>query len=250
MTRPAGAVVLRTAYAWTIGVAYTLFWSTLGIVTWPLSPRGELYLRYARVWSRWILASLSIPLAVEGRDRIEREGTYLFMSNHRSVFDIFALFVATEHPLRMVAKRILFFIPIFGWSLWMCGFIPINRSNRESAIRSLDRAARRIRAGISILVFPEGTRGEGSGLLPFKKGGFMLALKAEAPIVPVVVSGTETIMPKGSMTVGRGSIRVRFGEPIETAGRGPGERDRLMAEVREAMEALAGDAVAAPRGGG
>ena len=77
-------------------------------------------------------------------DRLDPDATYLFMSNHASTFDIFALFVATEHPLRMVAKRVLFFIPIFGWSLWMCGFIPIDRSNRESAIRSLDRAARRI----------------------------------------------------------------------------------------------------------
>lgn len=241
---------VRTAWAWLIGVVYTLFWSGLGILTWPLSPRGGLYLRYARIWSRWILWTLRIPIRVEGRDRLDPDGTYLFMSNHRSVFDIFALFVATEHPLRMVAKRVLFFIPVFGWSLWMCGFVPINRSNRESAFRSLDRAARRIRAGLSVLVFPEGTRAEDAALLPFKKGGFVLALKAGVPVVPVVVLGTERIMPSGSLAVGRGAITVRIGTPIPTEGRDLADRHRLMEEVRDAMLALGEGAVRPPSAAG
>ena len=238
----------RTLYAWTIGVAYTLFWSTIGILTWPLSPRGDLYLAYARIWSRWILGSLGIPHAVEGAERLDPARTYLFMSNHRSVFDVFALFVATRHPLRMVAKRALFFIPIFGWSLWMCGFVPIDRSNRESAIRSLQRAARRLREGISILVFPEGTRGRGTALQPFKKGGFVMAIESGVPIVPVVVDGTEAIMPKGAQRVGRGRIVVRFGPPIATAGRGIEARDALMGEVRSAMDRLASGPVGATAG--
>lgn len=238
--------MVRTAYAWAIGVAYTLFWATLGIVTWPFSPRGDLYLRYARIWSGWILASLDIPLTIERKTRLDPDQTYLFMSNHRSVFDIFALFLATDHSLRMVAKRVLFFIPILGWSLWMCGFIPIDRSHRTKAIESLHEAARRIRAGISVLVFPEGTRGRGMGLQPFKKGGFMMALQAGVPVVPVVVLGTEKIMPKGSLAVGRGMITVRMGEPISTAGRGPAARDALMAEVRAQMEDLLAEPVAAP----
>lgn len=241
----------RTAYAWSIGVAFTVFWSALGILTWPFSPRGDLYLRFARIWSGWILASLEIPLTVEGRERIDPRATYLFMSNHESTaFDIFALFRAIDHPFRMIAKRVLFFIPIFGWSLWMCGFIPIDRSNRGSAIRSLRKAAQRMRGGLSILVFPEGTRGPGGGrLLPFKKGGFHLALEAGVPVVPVVVMGTDRIMPKGSRRVGRGSIRVRIGEPIETAGRGSGAIESLMAEVRGSMEALLARAVDPARAG-
>lgn len=229
--------MFRTLWAWAIGVLLTVFWSTLGILTWPLSPRGDLYLRYARIWSRWVLALLGIEVAVEGRERVDPETTYLFMSNHASTFDIFALFVATEHPLRMVAKRILFFIPIFGWSLWMCGFIPIDRSNREGAIRSLEKAARRIREGLSVLVFPEGTRSRTGRLRPFKKGGFMLALKAGVPVVPVVVLGTEAIMPKGSLEVRRGTITVRFGEPIppDPSQVGRSDRDRLMERVRDAM---------------
>ncbi len=232
--------MIRTLWAWAIGVVLTLFWSTLGILTWPLSPRGDLYLRFARIWSRWILALLGIDVAVEGRDRLDRDATYLFMSNHMSTFDIFALFVATEHPLRMVAKRVLFLIPIFGWSLWMCGFIPIDRSDRERAIASLEKAARRIREGISVLVFPEGTRSRTGHLQRFKKGGFMLALKAGVPVVPVVVLGTQEIMEKGSIEVRKGTITVRFGEPIPTAGTEVGRqaRDRLMGRVRESMVAL------------
>jgi 1-acyl-sn-glycerol-3-phosphate acyltransferase len=225
----------RTAYAWLIGVVYTVFWATLGILTWPFSPGGGLYLRYARIWSGWILKSLGIPLAVVGAERLEAGRTYVFMSNHQSVFDIFALFRGVDHPLRMVAKRILFWIPILGWSMWMCGFIPIDRSNRDSAIRSLDRAARKIRSGISVLVFPEGTRSLDGTLHPFKKGGFMLALKAGVPVVPVVVMGTDRIMEKGSLRVGRAAVEVRIGPPIETRGRGATARDRLMADVRRAM---------------
>lgn len=228
----------RTVFAWIIGVTYTLFWSTLGIITWPLSPGGDLYLRYARIWSRWILASLRIPWTVFRNDALDREQAYVFMSNHRSTFDIFALFLAIDHRFRMVAKRVLFFIPIFGWALWMCGFIPINRSNRQSAIDSLNRAAQRIRSGVSVLVFPEGTRGTGGVLQPFKKGGFVMALKSEVPVVPVVITGTETIMSNDSIRVGHGSIEMRIGDPIVTAGRGVEARDSLMDEVRRAMEDL------------
>ena len=225
----------RTAYAWLVGVAYTVFWASLGILTWPLSPRGDLYLLYARIWSGWILGFLGIPLAVTGRERLEPGQTYVLMSNHQSVFDIFALFRSCDRPFRMVAKRILFWIPILGWSMWMCGFIPIDRSNRDSAIRSLDRAARKIRSGVSVLVFPEGTRSRDGTLQPFKKGGFMMALEAGVPVVPVVVLGTDAIMEKGSLRVGRADVTVRIGTPIETAGRGARGRDRLMDEVRRAM---------------
>jgi len=228
----------RTLFAWLIGTAYTLFWSSLGILTWPLSPRGDLYLRFARTWSSWILGSLGIPLVVTGAERLDPDRPYVFMSNHRSVFDIFALFLALDQRLRMVAKRALFFIPVFGWSMGMCGFVPIDRSNRERAIRGLERAARRIRGGLSVLVFPEGTRGSGRALLPFKKGVFVMALEAGVPVVPVVVSGTEEIMPSGSLRVGRGSIAVAVGEPIDLAGRGRSDRDWLMSEVRREMQRL------------
>jgi len=225
----------RTAYAWIVGVVLTVLWASLGILTWPLSPRGNLYLVYARIWSGWILKSLGIPLSVVGRERLEPGRTYVLMSNHHSVFDIFALFRAVDLPLRMVAKREIFWIPILGWSMWMCGFIPIDRSKRESAIRSLDRAAGKIRSGVNVLVFPEGTRSRDGRLKSFKKGGFMLALEAGAPVVPVVVLGTNRIMVKGSLKVGRAEVEVRIGNPIVIQGRGPASRDRLMAEVRRAM---------------
>jgi 1-acyl-sn-glycerol-3-phosphate acyltransferase len=236
--------VLRTLYAWTIGVVYTVLWSALGIVTWPLSPRGDLYLSYARIWSAWILGSLRIPLVVEGRDRLDPGATYLFLSNHRSTFDVFTLFLVVEHPFRMIAKRALFYVPVLGWSLWMCGFIPIDRADRESAIRSLKKAAGRLRQGQSILVFPEGTRARDAGIQPFKKGGFHLALEAGVPIVPIVLLGTERIMPPGSRRVGQGTITARIGRPIPTAGRTVEHREELMRETHAVMEALAARSVA------
>src|SRR5688500_20376498 len=112
----------RTAYAWLVGVVYTVFWASLGILTWPLSPRGDLYLLHVRIWSGWILKSLGIPLDVTGRERLEPDQTYVLMSNHQSVFDIFALFRACDRPFRHVAQSTLISIPMLGSAMRILRF--------------------------------------------------------------------------------------------------------------------------------
>jgi 1-acyl-sn-glycerol-3-phosphate acyltransferase len=136
----------------------------------------------------------------------------------------------------MVAKRSLLFVPIFGWALWLAGFFFIDRSNRERAVRTLDRAAARLRQGTSIVVFAEGTRSTDGTLLPFKRGGFVLAIQAGVPVVPVSVRGGRSVLAKGALNPKPGLMQVTFGAPIETRGMTYEMRETLMARVRSQLE--------------
>lgn len=161
----------------------------------------------------------------------------LLMSNHQSLVDIAAL-VDTLPPSvswRFVAKKELVRVPIFGWCLVTTGQIIIDRGDRERAVASLRRAAERIRGGASVIVFPEGTRSPSGSLRPFKSGPFHLALEAQVPIVPVTVSGSQRITPKGSLQVRPGSVKIVFGKPIPTRGLPLDERGHLKERVREAI---------------
>jgi 1-acyl-sn-glycerol-3-phosphate acyltransferase len=136
-----------------------------------------------------------------------------------------------------VAKKELVRVPIFGWCLLTTGQIIIDRGNREKAVRSLERAAARIRAGASVIAFPEGTRSAAGSLRPFKSGPFHLAVAAQVPIIPVTVSGSQRITPKGSLNAQAGTVRIVFGKPIPTRGVRLDERNELKARVRAAIAA-------------
>jgi 1-acyl-sn-glycerol-3-phosphate acyltransferase len=136
----------------------------------------------------------------------------------------------------MVAKRSLLYVPIFGWVLWLAGFVFIDRSNRAKAIRTLDRAALRPRRGTSLVVFAEGTRSPDGTLLPFKRGGFVLALQAGVPVVPVTLRGGVEVLRKGSRRIRPGAIHVHFSAPVETSGYTPATKEALILKVREAIE--------------
>ncbi|MBI4161786.1 MAG: 1-acyl-sn-glycerol-3-phosphate acyltransferase, partial [Acidobacteria bacterium] len=159
-------------------VLYTAIIGSLAIASVLIAPRGGLILRLARVWCRWVSATAGVRYRVRGADRIDWSRNYLILSNHQSQFDIPALVHAIPLDFRMVAKRNLFLIPVFGWALWLAGFVGINRSDRRQAFRRLDRAAERVRRGASVIVFAEGTRSRDGSLLPFKKGPFVLAIRS------------------------------------------------------------------------
>jgi 1-acyl-sn-glycerol-3-phosphate acyltransferase len=120
----------------------------------------------------------------------------------------------------------------------LVGFVPVERANRASAIASVDAAVRRLEAGDSFVIAPEGTRATGDAMLPFKKGGFVMAIKAQAPVVPVALHGTAEAMPRGRFWVKPGVVRVDVGPPVPTTGLGLDDRDRLMQEVRGRLEAM------------
>ncbi|MGH9750191.1 MAG: lysophospholipid acyltransferase family protein [Candidatus Polarisedimenticolia bacterium] len=175
-------------------------------------------------------------------------GPCVYIANHQSQLDIPALIRALPASTRFIAKKELLYVPIFGWALWLAGFVFVDRRDRDKAIRSLEMAARKVRTGTPILVFAEGTRSPDGRLLPFKKGGFVLAMQAGVPIVPVTVRGGTEILPKGSLRIRPGRIEVSIGDPIDTTRYSFETRDALIADVRRRIEAgFTSSAGAAPR---
>jgi len=183
---------------------------------------------------------LGIRLAVSGLEHVDGARPALYCINHRSNIDVVAfeaLFPRCPR-LRGLYKAEVGKVPVLGRAMKLVGFVPVERTNRASAIASVDAAAGRMLAGDSFLIAPEGTRARGPGMLPFKKGGFVLAIKAQAPVVPVALHGTDAIMPRGRFWVKPGMVRIEVGEPIATAGLAIEDRDRLMETVRGRMERM------------
>jgi 1-acyl-sn-glycerol-3-phosphate acyltransferase len=184
------------------------------------------------------LALCGIHVRVAGAEHIPLDRAAVYCANHQSNVDPPILFDALHPRMHIVYKAEINAIPLLARAFRHGGFVPIERNNKEAAMRSLEAGARSIRAGNSFLIFPEGTRSKTADLLPFKKGGFLMALKAQAPIVPVAVQGGRDAMRKGSRIIRPVTVSIRVGEPIETAGLQLTDRDALIAKVRTRIEAL------------
>jgi 1-acyl-sn-glycerol-3-phosphate acyltransferase len=159
------------------------------------------------------------------------------MGNHQGNFDILALFMAIPRKFSWLAKEELFRVPVFGHCLRTIGYIPLNRGDGREALRSLDKAAEKISSGTSVTIFPEGTRTHDGSLLPFKKGGFILAAKAGVPIVPFTINGSRQINPRNRIELYPGTMSIRFGTPIKVEIKGSRQRDELLEQVRHAIAA-------------
>jgi len=217
-------------------LSWTLVWTIIGILTVVLDPTGRLYMYLARVgWARQVLWLGGVKTSVRAARGFSRADTYVVASNHASQIDIPVLFAGLGMPIRFLAKRSLFYIPLFGWSLWLARFVPVDRGHKRKARRSIDRAAARIRKGPSLVVFPEGTRSPDGLVRPFKSGAFVLAVKSEAPILPVALRGTFEVVPKTRMAVRPGPVELIIGTPIPTAGVPLEEKDALRRRVHEAV---------------
>ena len=187
---------------------------------------GGVYDWAPRLWSRIALWAAGVKLVVHNPERMGRSAPCVFVSNHVSWYDIFTL-LAILPRYRFVAKAELFKIPLFGPAARRAGTIPIHRENRKAAFQAYEAAAHEIRGGASVVVCPEGTRGDSYSLRPFKKGPFVLAIAAEAPVVPLVVYGTREVQPKGSFVIRSSTVHVHFMEDIETKGMHYDDHDRL-----------------------
>lgn len=215
---------------WTFFCAVTAMLSTL------IDPSGRAYHRFALLWSRYGLRIAGVKLEVEGAELIPRDRPFILMGNHQSNFDILALFQAVPVRFNWLAKEELFKVPFFGPSIKSAGYIPINRGDGRDALKSLDRAAKLISAGTSVAIFPEGTRSTDGHLLPFKRGGFILAAKAGVPVIPFTIVGSRSVNPPDNFLFLRpGTIRIRFSPPIPTGERGAKQQATLMEQVREAI---------------
>jgi 1-acyl-sn-glycerol-3-phosphate acyltransferase len=186
---------------------------------------------------RLALALSGISFRVAGLEHVP-DRSIVFCANHQSNVDPPVLFEALHPMVHILYKAELNAIPLLTHAFRVGGFIPVDRRNKEAAMRSIEAGAESIRGGNSFLIFPEGTRSRTAELLPFKKGGFIMAIKAQAPIVPVAVQGGRAAMHKGSMIVRPVTVSIRIGEPIETAGFSLSQRDALIAQVRARIESL------------
>jgi len=217
-------------------VIVTTLLGTAGILSCLAVPSGDAVISIARLWARTLLALCRVRVVVNGREKIHPPGPYVFLSNHQSQFDILAAVVTLPVQFRVLAKQELFRIPVFGWVLRLSGFVGIDRSNREKAIQSLDRAAASIARGRSLLIYAEGTRSPDGRLLPFKKGGFVLAIQAGVPVFPLTIQGSREVLPKGSLRIRPGTMTVQVGDPIDPREFTVERKELLMARVRTAME--------------
>ncbi len=186
-------------------------------------------------WSPILLWAGGARLEVHGAHNVDPSRPTIYLSNHQSTIDIPALFRAIPVNLRFIAKKELKYVPVLGWYMQVAKFIFIDRGNRRRAVESMDRAGERIRSGISIIAFPEGTRSQDGRILPFKKGPFALALKAQVAVCPVTIEGSGKLMPKAKWTITPGPIKVKIGAPISTAGMTEDDRELLMRKVRDAI---------------
>jgi 1-acyl-sn-glycerol-3-phosphate acyltransferase len=206
------------------------------------SARGSLTPASADVhidrWSRALLGQVGLELEVVGREKAPRTETFVVMSNHQSLYDIPVLLQALDQRMRMIAKAELFKVPLWSTAMRRCGFIEIDRANRSRAADSLKAAQAALGSGTSIWIAPEGTRSLTGQLLPFKKGGFHLALAAGARILPVTIDGTRNVLPAKGRRIQRGvKVQVILGDPIDTKQFRRRDLDRLAQRVRAAIEA-------------
>jgi 1-acyl-sn-glycerol-3-phosphate acyltransferase len=192
----------------------------------PTGP-GSLFDAFPRIWCATVLSAAGAKLRIHNPERIAAEGSRVYVCNHVSWFDVFALARILPH-YRFVAKQELFRIPLFGRAAKATVAIFVTRENRQQAFEAYKEAAASVRQGVSVVVYPEGTRGFTYALRPFKKGPFVLAIAAQAPLVPVVVHGTMEIHGKHSKLIRSGTIDVVLCEPIDTKGLTYDDRDRLM----------------------
>jgi 1-acyl-sn-glycerol-3-phosphate acyltransferase len=233
--------MISTILAYSAALIFTPLISSIVIVAGLLGLRdhpGSIFDWAPRAWSRILLTAARTAVVIHGDEH--RRGTqHVFVANHVSWFDVFVM-AAHLRWFKFVAKAELFRIPLFGSAMRAAGMIAIDRKNQKSAHGSIQEAAARIHEGASVILFPEGTRGRTYALRPFKKGAFVLAIAAQAPVVPVAIHGSIEVQGKGMIRIRRGRIDVHFLPPIITVGMAYEDRERLAraayARIAECLE--------------
>jgi 1-acyl-sn-glycerol-3-phosphate acyltransferase len=224
--------MLRTIFTILTIIVITFILSTLTVVFGIFGPYSKIIYYIAKTWTNSILFSAGVKLKIEGLEKIDKSKSYIFIGNHQSHFDVLSVFSALPLTVRFMAKKELFNIPVFGWALYASGTIRIDRTNRSRAIESMNKALDRIKKGVSVVIFPEGTRSEDGKIREFKKGGFVLAIKGDIPIIPISISGSRFILRKHSNRINAGDIKIVISDPIHTKDYGYGGRKKLNDYVR------------------
>lgn len=198
-----------------------------------ISPYSKSTNNFIRFWGKSILFISGIKIEVVGREKILEEIPSVYMGNHQSLFDILGTVVVIPGTARFIAKKELFRIPLFAQGMKFVGMIKIDRGNSAQARQTINNAVKVIKNGVSVIIFPEGTRSRDGSIKHFKKGGFILATTGKIPIVPMVISGSHRIMKKRSLHLRKGKFKIEFLDPIQTEDKGFEDRNKLVNEVRQ-----------------
>jgi 1-acyl-sn-glycerol-3-phosphate acyltransferase len=227
--------MIRSVLLVTLGVAITAFISFWCVIFSLFSNAENNIHKVAKLWAKILLLICNIKVEIIGKENILRGKPQIFMANHQSDFDILIVLAHIPGQFRWLVKKELFHIPVFGAAMKSAGYIEIDRNNREKAMQSLDQAALRIREGKSIMAFPEGTRSRFGEIKHFKQGTFYLAIKSGAPIVPISIIGSGEIMPKRSLKIKPGKIKLVIDKPIDVKNIMLENRQELITIVRNTI---------------
>ena len=224
--------MVHSALLVTLGVAITAFMSFWSVVFSVFPAADNKIHKVATLWAKLLLMICNTKVDVIGKENILFGKPQIFMANHQSDFDILISLAHIPVQFRWIAKKELFAIPVFGAAMRSAGYIEIDRSNREKAMQSIDEAALRIRSGKSVMTFPECTRSREGEIKAFKQGAFHLAVKSGVPIIPISIIGSGRIMPKRSLRIKPGQLKMVIGKPIDVQDVTIENRHALIEKVR------------------
>ena len=230
--------IVRSAWLWFLLGLETVVLVLPYLVIVAVAPNSRVALGIERLWAWIIIRGSNIRLTASGLEHFERGRSYVVMANHRSLYDppVLHYLLARDHDVRFIGKKELVKIPIFGWAFALSRHVVIDRQNRHRAIAALREAAAKSGEGVSFMIMPEGTRNSGKELLPFKKGGFHLAIDTGLPILPVAMVGSDELMRKGSWYILPGSIHVTVLPPIPVDGLDKSHVEILLERTRSAID--------------
>jgi 1-acyl-sn-glycerol-3-phosphate acyltransferase len=237
LSRPAFFVAaVRSIVTYVVVGLYVPVVGPAGLLVGFVFKSADLLFIFARGGVRLGLALSGIRYRVSGREHVPPGRPVVFCANHVSNVDPPITFIALHRRLHFLMKAEFNKVPILGRAARMAGFVPVERWNPEQAQRAVDEAAREVAGGHTFIVFPEGTRSRTGELLPFKKGGFIMAIKAQAPVVPVAIAGGRAALAKGSAVIRPVMVDLTIGQPIETTGMTIEDRDELVARARDQIQ--------------
>ena len=217
-------------------VAMNACLSIIALLSLLVEKDGRTYFWAGSSWSKFTLIVCGVKVRVRGMENISPNGAYIFVTNHASMFDIPAI-MSVLPRVRIMFKKELSYVPLWGWALKWGHHIMVDRAKGSEAMRSIDRAAKAIKTGGSVILFAEGTRTRDGKLLPFKRGAFTLAAKSGVPIVPITINGSFKILPKDSLDIRPSPIELLMGKPIDTSHITTREEEiALMKRVRNIIE--------------